>query len=81
MSTSNTSAGFSNNGSGIFHRPFKGSNSNVFIDAFNKNTRENLEFDLGSFRFDLNQFNFDIDDIENPNLEDLAFNMKLTAVI
>ena len=26
-----------------------------------------------------NQFNFDIDDIENPNLEDLAFNMKLTA--
>tara|TARA_A100001015_G_scaffold153318_1_gene170125 strand:- start:4638 stop:5726 length:1089 start_codon:yes stop_codon:yes gene_type:complete len=48
-------------------------------NSLNKNIRDNLEFDLGSFRFDLNQFNFDIDDIEDPNLEDLAFNMKLTA--
>ena len=80
MSTSNTSAGFSNNGSGdISIGPSKVQIQNVFIDAFNKNTRDNLEFDLGSFRFDLNQFNFDLDDIEDPNIEDLAFNMKLTA--
>ena len=80
MSTSNTSAGFSNNGSGdISIGPSKVQIQNVFIDAFNKSTRENLEFDLGSFRFNLNQFNFDIDDIDNPDLEDLAFNMKLTA--
>ena len=66
MSTSNTSAGFSNNGSGdISVGPSKIQIQNVFIDAFNKNTRDNLEFDLGSFRFDLNQFNFDLDDIED----------------
>ena len=80
LSTSNTSASFSDRtGGDINIGPSKVQIQNISFDGYNKSTRENIEFNLGSFRFDLNQFSFDLDDYENPSLEDLAFNMKLTA--
>ena len=80
LSTSNTAASFSQNGAGDINiGPSKVQIQNVLLDAYNRETRESVEFDLGSFRFDLNQFSFDLDDYNNPNLEDLAFNMKITA--
>ena len=80
LSTSNTSASFSERkGGDINIGPSKVQIQNVTLDAYNRATRENIDFNLGSFRFDLNQFSFDLDDYESPNLKDLAFNMKLTA--
>ena len=80
LSTANTAASFSKNRTGeISIGPSKVQIQNVSLDAYNRGTRENVQFDLGSFRFDLNQFSFDLDDYNNPNLGDLAFNMKLTA--
>ena len=80
LSTSNTSASFSDRtGGDINIGPSKVQIQNISLDAYNRETRENIDFNLGSFRFDLNQFSFDLDDYENPNLKDLAFNMKLTA--
>ena len=80
LSTSNTAASISKNGSSDINiGPSKVQIQNVSLDAYNRGSRENVKFDLGSFRFDLNQFSFDLDDYNQPNLENLAFNMKLTA--
>jgi len=82
LSTSNTSAGFSLDGrdtGNIKVGPSKVQIQNVNLSAYDRTTRDNVQFDLGSFRFDLNQFSFDLDDLNNPNEVDLAFNMKLTA--
>ncbi|MAA51069.1 MAG: hypothetical protein CMG76_00820 [Candidatus Marinimicrobia bacterium] len=80
ISNSSQSVIVSNNGyTDISLGPSKIQIQNMFIDVLNKNNRENIEFDLGSFRFDVNKFDFEMNDIYKPDLEDLVFNMKLTA--
>tara|TARA_B100000674_G_scaffold407150_1_gene354263 strand:+ start:376 stop:1182 length:807 start_codon:yes stop_codon:yes gene_type:complete len=79
-SNSNQSIFVSNDGSAdLSLGPSKIQIQNMFIDILNKNTRENVEFNLGSFRFDVNKFDFEMNDFYKPSLEDLVFNMKLTA--
>jgi len=80
LSTANTSAGFSQNGSGDMNiGPSKVQIQNVHLDAYNRSTRENIKFNLGTLRFDLNQFTFDLNNFGNTPPEDIAFNMKLSA--
>tara|TARA_B100001750_G_C15433527_1_gene559596 strand:- start:478 stop:1290 length:813 start_codon:yes stop_codon:yes gene_type:complete len=80
LSTANTSAGFSQNGSGDMNiGPSKVQIQNVHLDAYNRTTRENVKFDLGTVRFDLNQFTFDLNNFGNTPPEDIAFNMKFSA--
>jgi hypothetical protein len=80
LSTSNSGAELSDNGRGGMHiGPSKVLIQNVDFDIYNNSTRENVKFDLGSFRFDLNQLNFDLNNFGNSPPEDVAFNIKLTA--
>ena len=80
LSTSNSGAEFSDNGAGGMHiGPSRVLIQNVDFDIYNNSTRENIKFNLGSFRFDLNELNFDLDNFGNSLPEDLEFNIKLTA--
>jgi hypothetical protein len=80
LSTSNSGVEFSDHGAGEIHMgPSKVIIQNVDFDIYNNRTRENVKFDLGSFRFDLNQLNFESSNFGNSPPEDVAFIMKLTA--